>query len=127
MGVTKLTSFGKELRKFRVDKNIVLTDMANMLGFTAAYISAIENGKRAIPVKFIDKIENHYFLSKESLKKLKIACIETQESINISFPDNFKENHCFIETAYLLSEKFPLLNEAQIEKIRDVLLEVGDN
>ena len=53
-----LTDFGKELRKIRIDNNEFLKDMANKLGVTVSYLSAVENGKRDIPDEWLDKIIN---------------------------------------------------------------------
>ena len=41
-----LTRFGKRLRTLRIEENQRLKDMADKLGVTAAYLSAVENGKR---------------------------------------------------------------------------------
>ena len=44
-----LTEFGKALRKIRIDRQQLLKDMANKLGVSSAYLSAVENGKRRMP------------------------------------------------------------------------------
>ena len=49
-----VTSFGKALRKLRIDRGMVLKNMADMLGVSSAYLSAIELGKRAIPDSLVN-------------------------------------------------------------------------
>ena len=44
-----LTDLGRLLRKIRIDHGEILKDMANRFGVTASYLSAVENGKRAVP------------------------------------------------------------------------------
>ena len=51
-----LTEFGKFLRKIRIDRQELLRDMAGTLGVSVAYLSAVENGKRNVPVSWINKI-----------------------------------------------------------------------
>lgn len=70
-----LTDFGKELRKIRIDNNEFLKDMANKLGVTVSYLSAVENGKRDIPDEWLDKIINDYNLSKNEIINLKTLYI----------------------------------------------------
>lgn len=44
-----MTPFGQKLRKIRKQKNISLKDMANGVGVSSAYLSALEHGKRGTP------------------------------------------------------------------------------
>ncbi len=63
-----ITEFGKELRKLRVDHGEVLKDMADKMGKTSAYLSAIECNKRDIPDWFIPKLIELYNLSEEQVE-----------------------------------------------------------
>ncbi|WP_335333622.1 helix-turn-helix domain-containing protein [Candidatus Sodalis pierantonius] len=47
-----VSNLGKYLRKLRIDHDMTLRDMADCLGISAAYVSAIELGKRAAPTPF---------------------------------------------------------------------------
>ena len=55
-----LTQFGKELRHIRLDRDEKLKDMAEKLGVTVSYLSAVENGKRNIPDNWIEMIASEY-------------------------------------------------------------------
>lgn len=44
-----MTPFGEHLRKLRGDRNITQKQMAEAIGVSAAYLSALENGKRGKP------------------------------------------------------------------------------
>ena len=50
------TTFGKELRKLRIDKDENIHDMAKKLGISISYLSAIEAGSRNIPSDMVDKM-----------------------------------------------------------------------
>ena len=60
-----LTRFGKKLRTLRLEKDQRLKDMADELGVTAAYLSAVENGKRSVPDLWIGKLSDRYGRSEE--------------------------------------------------------------
>jgi transcriptional regulator with XRE-family HTH domain len=44
-----VTPFGVRLRQLRAERNIALKDMAEALGVSAAYLSALEHGRRGRP------------------------------------------------------------------------------
>jgi transcriptional regulator with XRE-family HTH domain len=44
-----MTPFGERLRKLRLERNVTLKSMAQTLGVSSAYLSALEHGKRGRP------------------------------------------------------------------------------
>ena len=42
----KISEFAIFCRKLRLDNNQILKDMADVLGVSSSYLSAVENGKR---------------------------------------------------------------------------------
>ena len=54
------TPFGKTMRVLRTNHNETMKDIADMLGVTVAYLSAVEHGKRNIPNRWIELLVNHY-------------------------------------------------------------------
>lgn len=74
-----LTEFGKTLRKLRIDKGLLLKDMAGALSISPAYLSAVETGKKAIPEDFVGRIAKLFDLTKESP-----VYIELEDSVSIS-------------------------------------------
>ena len=56
-----MTPFGASLRQLREDRGIRLKDMAEELGVSATYLSALEHGRRSKPNwSFIQRVI-HYF------------------------------------------------------------------
>ena len=51
-----VTSYGKILRKIRIDEGEILGEMAQKLEISSAYLSSIENGDRNLPDGFTEKI-----------------------------------------------------------------------
>jgi transcriptional regulator with XRE-family HTH domain len=64
-----ITEFGKILRIIRVNSEDSMRNMAEKIGISAAYLSAIENGKRQIPDSIYDSICKAYPLSEKDKKK----------------------------------------------------------
>lgn len=44
-----MTPFGEKMRKLRIERNVTLKQMAEALGVSSAYLSALEHGKRGRP------------------------------------------------------------------------------
>jgi hypothetical protein len=73
------TEFGKWLRTFRISIGIRLYDMSKTLNLSSSFISAVETGKKNIPLDFVEKIINSYALSEEQIVSLKNAAKLTRE------------------------------------------------
>lgn len=79
-----LTEFGKALRKIRIDRQQLLRDMADKLGVSSAYLSAVETGKRRIPQDWVSKIASIYSLSCEEQADLQSAADNSVFDVTIS-------------------------------------------
>ena len=79
-----LTEFGKALRKIRIDRQQLLRDMADRLGVSSAYLSAVETGKRRIPQDWVSKIASIYSLSCEEQADLQSAADNSVFDVTIS-------------------------------------------
>ena len=51
-----LSSFGKLLRKLRVDHDLTMRDLASKMECSSSYISGIENGKIEVSQGFLHKL-----------------------------------------------------------------------
>lgn len=78
-----LTSFGKFCRKLRIDNGELLKDMADKLGVTSSYLSAVENGKRNVPQEWLHDISRMYSLNDQQISELKKAMGESQTVIKL--------------------------------------------
>ena len=65
-----LTAFGKVLRKYRIDHDLLLKDMADAINMSVAFLSAVEIGKKRIPVDLISKLKSFYTMDEETVKEL---------------------------------------------------------
>ena len=74
----RLSEFAIFCRKIRLDNNQILKDMADALGVSSSYLSAVENGRRKIPDNWYEKISNLYCLPKDKQDEL-FSIIKSQD------------------------------------------------
>lgn len=113
-----LTDFGRFLRKIRIDHGEILKEMADKLGVTASYLSAIETGKRAIPEKWGNIIAEMYNLNEEEKRQLRNAEDSSVKNIRIELGgfSNLKK-----ETALVFARQFENMDDTTAEKINKIL------
>lgn len=114
-----ITSFGKTLRKIRIDRGEILYDMARKLGITSSYLSAIECGKRNIPEDFIDKLQEYYEFTDEELLELNITKDEAIKELSINMENiNLKKRTLALEFVRSFNEIADEDAEELIKKLR---------
>ena len=116
--IKMLTDFGRFLRKIRTDCGEILKDMAEKLNVSAAYLSAVEMGKRNIPEQWVNRISELYNLSEEEKNNLNDAADNSAKSITLSF-DNISDSHK--ETAILFAREFENVDTETLDKIKKLL------
>ena len=72
------TSFGEFVRILRIKKHEVLGDMAEKLGTSIAFLSAVENGRKNIPTGWFDTLVSEYSLGSKEQQELKNAIEESK-------------------------------------------------
>ena len=113
-----LTKFGKELRALRLERDELLRDMADKLGVTVAYLSAVENGKRRIPDEWIQKISAIYNLSEEKEEKLQEYAYEDKNEIRINMEGITMDQRNLV---YSFARRFQNLDTGDIKELQNVL------
>ncbi len=78
------TSFGEFARILRIKNHEVMGDMANVLGVKISFLSAVENGKKNVPIEWVDKLTTHYNLSDEERQSLLQTIDESRTQYKIS-------------------------------------------
>lgn len=121
-----ITELGKFLRKLRIDDSEILLDMAKKLIMSPAYLSSIENGKRAVPTDFFNKINDAYELSKEQQLELQKIIDKNAKNVVIDFSE-LNGDADYIQTALLFARDFSHLNKTQLSDMKKILSTVGDN
>lgn len=111
-----LTKFGKQLRKIRIERDQKLKDMAEELGVTVAYLSAVENGNRAVPDSWIYTISKKYGLNDMETSELQEAAYEKKSEIKISLDDSSKS-----DLALSFARKFKDLTDEDVNELSKIL------
>ncbi len=79
--MTKLAYF---LRSLRLEKGEILKDMATKLEVSSAFLSAVENGKKKMPIRLIEKLSMQYQLSAKEEAELSDAVLLSNNSVEIN-------------------------------------------
>lgn len=87
MKMSKLTEFGKAIRKLRIDYDSNLNELATSIGVSSAFLSAVETGKKPVSAELITKIKNALGLSNDEEKLLTHAASQSVDNVVIRTQD----------------------------------------
>lgn len=113
-----LTLLGKELRMLRLTRGEILKDMAEKLGITPAYLSAIENGKREPTRKFISSVFSVYELTEEEAERIEKAYYETINNVSIDISNQTAAQK---DLSFVFARRFDSLSDEEIQSIMKIL------
>ena len=113
-----LTRFGKQLRSLRIENDQRLKDMAEILGVTVAYLSAVENGKRVVPDAWVAIISDKYELSQKEVIALQKAAYENKKDIRINL-NNTSDDEMGLALSF--ARRFKDLSEKQVSELQKIL------
>lgn len=84
-------TFGEYIRKLRTEKGFTLTQLAAKLDMDSANLSKIENGKRELDEKKLDKLSKIFNLKLNELKDEYFSEIFAKQSYKYHCSDNVFE------------------------------------
>lgn len=114
----KITEFGKFSRKLRIENDELLRNMADKLGVTPSYLSAVEIGKRNIPKKWETIIVNAYNLDESKALELRESIECSAKVINIKAEQlNNEEKNLIL----MLARKVNKLDEKDKSDLKEIL------
>lgn len=117
MGYTK---FGKIVRKEMIDHDENLLSIAQLLGVTTSFVSAVLTGAKSVPDNWVEELSKHYDLTGLEYEELYNAYCEDKKSVRIDV-----ENVPLAQKKLVLQfqRKLPELDEDEIQSIFDILKE----
>lgn len=92
----RITEFTKYVRKLRIDNDEYLKDMAEKIGTSASYLSAVETGVRTIPSGWEYMIIKAYNLNGEQQEELKKAILYSQPKMKIDITNKSNKDRDLI-------------------------------
>ncbi|WP_114192495.1 helix-turn-helix domain-containing protein [Edaphovirga cremea] len=113
-----LTPFGKTVRKIRIDLGITLKSMAEAMGMTSSYLSAIETGKRTVTKPILDSIINFFNASPEQKEELLKAARDSQQTVEINLSGRGENAR---QVAMAFARNFDELSDTDFAKLRNLL------
>lgn len=81
------TPFGEFVRILRIKHHQVMGDMAKLLNTSTPFLSAVENGKKNVPVEWVQKLTEIYHLTSEEQCELQRAIDESRTQYKIVLGD----------------------------------------
>ena len=112
------TSLGKFLRKIRIDHSEILKNMADKLGVSASFLSAVENGKKKMPSSGNMKICELYNLDNHQKADFTRAIAESEDAIELALKEATFANR---ELAVSFARRFGELDNEKMEAIKKIL------
>jgi|SRR5690554_4587417 len=113
-----VSRFGRFLRKLRIDNNLILKDMADILNVSSSMLSAVENGKKSVPLEWEGIIIDNYSLSESEKEELHYSIVESIKQVRI---DVDSSDHSRANVAVSFARNFEDLNEEKLKRIFDIL------
>jgi transcriptional regulator with XRE-family HTH domain len=116
MSDERLTALGKFVRKERIERGMLLKEMATGLRLQSSGLSAIETGRKPIPKDFVEKIAAYLDLNSHDRAVLNEAAEKSKKQFRLNdVPVDRRD------VAAALARRFNQMSEAEVEKLRDVL------
>jgi transcriptional regulator with XRE-family HTH domain len=102
------TAFGKYLSKMRVDRDMLLKEMAELLEVSPAYVSAVETGKKPVSEKLISKICKIFELDELQCQELRMRAEESKNEVTVKYDSSDKRGK---ELAIAFARRFNSLSD----------------
>jgi len=113
-----MTTLGTLLKMIRIQNGEVLKNMAENLGVTASYLSAVENGKRDMPKDWTQRIGRLYELDEKTLKNIEEAAENLRKSLKLSLEGASEAKK---GAALVFARAFENMDDKTAENIKRIL------
>lgn len=114
-----ITPLGKALRLLRMERNMMLKEMADGLKVSSAFLSAIETGKKPVPPDFVPRVSAWLGLEESQANMLRRALDQSVREVKLKLPDGM--NDVDRETASILARQFSSLTSDDFVELREIL------
>lgn len=117
--MTNQSPLGSELRSIRQNMGLLLGDVAEMVGVSAAFLSQIENGKKRIPDSFVGRIVSALKLGPTDQRRLERASAIAATNYEIRLKQGASVEDRIL--AHKLSEQFARLTPQHKQRILEIV------
>lgn len=112
------TELARELRKLRIDEGITLMEMAKKLGISSAFLSAVENGKKRIPDRFLEQLATAYPAVSMNKKRFEVLINSARQEVRMELKGASIKD---VELATALARSFGELTLKQKQQLLETL------
>jgi transcriptional regulator with XRE-family HTH domain len=114
----RLTPFGKQARKYRIDADITLSDMAEALKVKPSYLSAVETGRKPLSDELVRKAVAYFKSIKINADDLFALADRTRKALSL---ENLEEDER--EEVAAFARRLPDLSRS---RRREVILKLRE-
>lgn len=114
------TRLGRFLKILRINHDQILKDMAELLGVSPAFLSAVENGKKNMPESWKEQLRTIYSLNAEQCEELELAALESKKQVILDLEGAAKPRK---QLACSFARNFKDMDDKTIERILKILQE----
>ncbi|WP_315925854.1 helix-turn-helix transcriptional regulator [Mesorhizobium sp. SP-1A] len=112
-----MTPLGERIRALRLERGMSQKDMAAAIGVSAAYLSALEHGRRGVPTwSLIQKIIGHFNIIWDDAEELQRLAASSHPRVKL---DTSGLSPAATELANLLAENIGRLGEEDIRSLSE--------
>ena len=116
-----MTPFGERLRKLRQERGLNQKEMAKALQVSAAYLSALEHGRRTQPTfPFVQRVIGYFNIIWDDAEELQRLATLSQPRVTV---DTAGLDPAATEVANLLARNVRQLDKNSLASIRAILVE----
>ena len=116
-----MTPFGEKLRHLREERGLSQKDMAKALHVSAAYLSALEHGRRSQPgFPFVQRVIGYFNIIWDDAEELQRLAGLSQPRVTV---DTAGLDPLATEVANLMARTIRQLDKATLERIAEILKE----
>ena len=116
-----MTPFGEKLRHLREERGLSQKDMAKALHVSAAYLSALEHGRRSQPgFPFLQRVIGYFNIIWDDAEELQRLAGLSQPRVTV---DTAGLDPLATEVANLMARTLRQLDKATLERIAEILKE----
>ncbi len=112
------TEFGKAVQQLRQLAGLTLFEVAEKMGMSTAFLSAVENGRKRVPDDFVEKLGRAVPSAQAQSNVLESLANQARKQVVLPLPSANRQD---ADLATVLARKFNNLSDEQKARIRAIL------
>ena len=115
-----LSPLGKEIRKMRLDHEDTprLKDLADALGVSSAYLSAVETGRKSASSTLVDRICDLFKTDDAKRQELRRLAMNSTKYVQLQLTGQSSKSR---ELATAFARRFPSMDEDTVDTLLQVI------